>query len=69
MTEFRYAGRVATKVFPSPVFISAIFPSASEIPPSSCESKCLKPIVLFEASLTAANAKGSMAYISLLLFS
>ena len=26
INEFRYTGKVATKVFPSPVFISAIFP-------------------------------------------
>jgi len=55
----RYAGRVATSVFPSPVFISAIFPSERAIPPSICESKCLKPILLTPASLTAANACGN----------
>ena len=58
MTALRYVGRVATKVLPSPVFISEIFPSARAIPPSIWLSKCLKPRVLFDASLTAANASG-----------
>ena len=31
---------VATSVFPSPVFISAILPRCSTIPPTSCTSKC-----------------------------
>ena len=32
---FRYVGRVATRVFPSPVFISAILPLCKVIPPIS----------------------------------
>ena len=33
-------GSVATSVFPSPVFISAIRPRCSTMPPISCTSKC-----------------------------
>ena len=33
--EFKYAGKVETKVFPSPVFISAILPLCSISPPAN----------------------------------
>ena len=60
MLAFKNAGKVATRVLPSPVFISEIFPSAKEMPPKSCESKCLSPKVRTLASLTAAYAIGSI---------
>ena len=60
---FKYTGRVAARVLPSPVFISAILPSCKTIPPISWTSKCLIFNVLFEASLTTANASGSMSSI------
>lgn len=50
---------VATKVFPSPVFISAIFPWCSTTPPITCTSKGLSPSVLRAASRTTAKASGS----------
>ena len=50
-------GIVATKVLPSPVFISAIKPWYKAIPPIICESKCLKPNVLFETSRVMAQIK------------
>ena len=39
VNAFKYAGRVATKVLPSPVLISAICPSCKNIPPINCTSK------------------------------
>src|SRR5712691_5762742 len=57
-SAFRYAGSVATSVFPSPVAISAIFPSWSTMPPISCMSKCRMRTVRRAASRAAANASG-----------
>src|SRR6266545_4320016 len=56
---FRYAGMVATRVFPSPVFISAMLPSCRTIAPITWTSKCRWPIVRRAASRTEANASGS----------
>src|SRR5213592_4763716 len=57
--EFRYAGMVATRVFPSPVFISAMLPSCRAMAPMTWTSKCRWPIVRRAASRTEANASGS----------
>ncbi|MBT9170331.1 MAG: hypothetical protein DDT18_00672 [Actinobacteria bacterium] len=48
-------GRVATRVFPSPVFISAIFPSWRTIPPRICTSKWRMFRVLLATSRTTAK--------------
>src|SRR6266498_3959749 len=56
---FRYAGMVATRVFPSPVFISAMLPSCRTIAPITWTSKCRWPIVRRAASRTEANTSGS----------
>ena len=53
--------RVATRVFPSPVFISAIIPLCRIIPPISWTSKCLSCIVLIDASRTTAKASGKIS--------
>ncbi len=58
-SALRYAGSVATSVLPSPVRISAIFPSCSTMPPMSCTSKWRISRVRFDASRTTANASGS----------
>src|SRR5947199_7122728 len=58
---FRYAGKVATSVLPSPVAISAIFPSWSTMPPISWTSKCRIPTVRRAASRQTANASGRMS--------
>ena len=55
VNALRKAGKVATSVFPSPVFISAIFVLFNTIPPTSWTSKCLKPNVRILASLVNAN--------------
>ena len=60
-SEFKYTGKVATKVFPSPVFISAILFSCRITPPINCTSKCLNLIVLFDVSLTTAKASGKIS--------
>src|SRR3989442_2412802 len=57
----RYAGKVATSVLPSPVAISAIFPSWSTMPPISWTSKCRIPTVRRAASRQTANASGRMS--------
>ncbi len=49
---------VAASVLPSPVFISAILPSCSAIPPRTCTSKGRICKVRLEASRTTANASG-----------
>ena len=49
-------GSVATSVLPSPVFISAILPWWSTMPPTNWQSKCLMPSTLRDASRTVANA-------------
>ena len=54
-------GRVATRVFPSPVFISAILPWWRTTPPISWTSKWRIPVVRREASRTTANASGRMS--------
>src|ERR671917_297038 len=51
---------VAASVFPSPVFISAILPSCSTMPPMTCTSKGRIPKVRLEVSLTTAKASGRM---------
>src|SRR5215210_7016193 len=50
---------VAASVLPSPVFISAIFPSCKTMPPMICSSKGRIPSVRRETSRTAAKASGS----------
>src|SRR5918992_4609246 len=52
---------VAASVLPSPVFISAILPSCSTMPPMICTSKGRIPRVRFDASRTTAKASGRMA--------
>ncbi len=49
---------MATRVLPSPVFISAILPSWSTLPPMSCTSKWRMPSVRMLASRTSAKASG-----------
>ena len=61
LIAFKYTGNVATRVFPSPVFISAIFPLCRIIPPIIWTSKCLWPKVLFAASRTEAKASGRIS--------
>src|SRR5688572_1260847 len=58
-SALRYAGSVATSVLPSPVFISAILPRCSTIPPISCTSKCRMLSVRRPASRTTEKASGS----------
>ena len=58
---FKYAGRDATKVLPSPVLISAILPWWTTIPPISWTLKCFIPKTLHEASLQTANASGNIS--------
>src|SRR5918995_739221 len=50
---------VAASVLPSPVFISAIFPSCKTMPPMICSSKGRIPRVRRETSRTTAKASGS----------
>ena len=50
---------MATSVLPSPVFISAIMPRLSTMPPMSCTSKWRMPSARTAASRTTANASGS----------
>src|SRR5215210_3257066 len=50
---------VAASVLPSPVFISAIFPSCKTMPPMICSSKGRIPSVRLETSRTTAKASGS----------
>ena len=69
VSEFRNAGSVATSVFPSPVFISAIFPSCRTIPPISCTSKCRIPSVRRPTSRVSANAGANRRLECLLQFS
>ncbi len=67
----RYSAGTAERVFPSPVFCSAIFPVARTDAAISCTSKCLSPVVRREASRTKANASGIMLSIvspSVILF-
>src|SRR5687767_1283221 len=59
VSALRYAGSVATSVLPSPVFISAILPLCSTMPPSICTSKWRMRNVRLEASRTTAKASGS----------
>ena len=49
---------MATSVLPSPVFISAMMPSLSTMPPTSCTSKWRRPIERLAASRQAAKASG-----------
>ena len=46
LKAFKEMGKVEANVFPSPVFISTMFPSCNENPAANCVSKCFKPIVL-----------------------
>src|ERR671910_2964211 len=50
---------VAASVLPSPVFISAIFPSCKTMPPMTCSSKGRIPSVRLETSRTTAKASES----------
>src|SRR5918998_6054763 len=50
---------VAASVLPSPVFISAIFPSCNTMPPMICSSKGRIPRVRRETSRTTAKASGN----------
>src|SRR5512132_504671 len=50
---------VATRVLPSPVFISAMLPSCRTMAPITWTSKCRWPIERRAASRTEANASGS----------
>src|SRR5919112_2067278 len=50
---------VAASVLPSPVFISAIFPSCKTMPPMICSSKGRIPRVRLETSRKTAKASGS----------
>ena len=50
---------VAASVLPSPVFISAIFPSCKTMPPMTCSSKGRIPRVRLETSRTTAKASGN----------
>ena len=61
VSAFKYAGRTATKVFPSPVFISAILPSCKDKPPIIWTSKRRLSSVRFIASLTRAKASGNIS--------
>src|ERR671920_1662417 len=54
---------VAASVLPSPVFISAIFPSCNTMPPMICSSKGRIPSVRLETSRTTAKASGSKSSI------
>src|SRR5450759_1092157 len=54
----RYDARVATRVLPSPVFISATLPRCSAAPPMICTSKWRLPSGRLLASRTAAKASG-----------
>ena len=56
---FRYSGRVATSVLPSPVIISAMAPWWSTMPPTICTSWWRSPRVRTLASRTSAKAFGS----------
>src|SRR5918998_3358479 len=56
----RYTGMVAASVLPSPVFISAILPSCSTMPPMTCTSKGRIPRVRFDTSRTTVKASGRM---------
>src|SRR5262249_48463528 len=49
-------------VLPSPVRISAILPSCSAMPPTSCTSKWRMPSTRLLASRTTANASGSTSF-------
>ena len=49
---------MATRVLPSPVFISAMAPLWSTAPPMSCTSKCRMLSTRRPASRTTANASG-----------
>ena len=57
---FRYAANAIVKVFPSPVFISAILFSWRTIPPIIWTSKWRSFVTLLEASLANAKASGSI---------
>src|SRR5947208_11583669 len=61
VSAFRYAGSVATSVLPSPVAISAIFPSWSTMPPISWTSKCRMPTRRRAASRPTAKASGRIS--------
>src|SRR5215218_498227 len=50
---------VAASVLPSPVFISAMFPSCKTMPPMICSSKGRIPRVRLETSRTTAKASGN----------
>ncbi len=50
---------VATRVLPSPVFISAMLPRCSAAPPITWTSKCRLSSTRRLASRTVANASGS----------
>src|ERR1700744_4335579 len=58
-SAFRYTGNVATRVLPSPVFISAILPECRTMPPIICTSKWRMPTARLPASRTTAKASGS----------
>src|SRR4051812_33948896 len=57
--ELRTAGKVAVRVLPSPVLISAIEPSWSTMPPISCTSKWRWPRARLPASRVRAKDSGS----------
>ena len=59
--EFKYAARVATSVFPSPVRISEMFPWCNTMPPINCTSKWRIFKTRLPASLTSANASGKIS--------
>src|SRR5258705_1459590 len=61
VSAFRYAGKVATSVLPSPVAISAIVPLWSTMPPISCTSKWRIPTLRRAASRQTAKASGRIS--------
>ena len=59
---FKVKGSVDAKVFPSPVFISTIFPSCRKIPANNCVSKCFKPNVRNDISCVIANQSANISF-------
>ena len=66
-SELSTTARVAVSVFPSPVFISAIWPSCSAMPPISWTSKWRIPIVRLPVSRTIAKHSGQQVVEGLVL--
>ena len=58
---FRYAGRTATSVLPSPVRISAISPLCRIMPPISCTSNGRKPRTRLEPSRTTCTQSSTQS--------